>query len=130
MPDHGRISTYTNYKCRCDACRESWREYSLSYYRRKPEIGRAKRKRSYREWKKFAISYLGGRCKVCGSLEKLEFHHVDPDEKNNSITSMLGLSKERLVAELDKCELLCHDCHWGKTRANGRVGRWKRPKRV
>lgn len=131
MPVHGRISIYTNHKCRCDACREAWREYSVSYYRRRPEIARAKRQRSYSEWKKFALSYLGGNCQVCGSVEELEFHHVDPDEKIHSITSMLGGStRERLITELEKCELLCHNCHWDKTRANGRVGRWKRPQRL
>lgn len=130
MPDHGKISTYTNHKCRCDECREAWREYSRSYYRRKPEVARAKRQRSYSEWREFALGYLGGKCQVCDASEWLEFHHTDPDTKTNSITSMLGLAKHRLVEELDKCELLCHHCHWDKTRANGRVGRWIRPKKA
>jgi len=65
--------------------------------------------------KNFAIDYKGGKCNRCGydkCLEALEFHHIDPEQKDFEI-STLGYrnSLERLKKELDKCELLCANCH-------------------
>lgn len=58
-----------------------------------------------------AIEYLGGSCVECRSVEKLHFHHSDPEAKSFPISTYLLLSWERLVEELDKCELRCEDCH-------------------
>lgn len=33
-PLHGRVSTYTNHKCRCQECREAW----AAYYRRRRKL--------------------------------------------------------------------------------------------
>lgn len=43
----------------------------------------------------------------------LDFHHIDPTSKVNSVTKMVtaGLAKETVLAEIAKCELLCANCH-------------------
>jgi hypothetical protein len=66
-----------------------------------------------------AINYLGGVCK-CGETHPsaLQFHHRDPSTKLFAITSKeLSTPKKRpwdtvIVPELDKCELLCSNCHF------------------
>lgn len=65
--------------------------------------------------KKMAIEYKGGGCKVCGynrTVWALNFHHLDPDEKDFGI-SQSGHTKswEKIKVELNKCILLCHNCH-------------------
>ena len=65
--------------------------------------------------KKDAIQYKGGKCQNCGydkCLGALEFHHLDPKEKDFSI-SQYGHTRswEKLKTELDKCTLLCANCH-------------------
>lgn len=63
-----------------------------------------------------AIESLGGKCVVCGSVEELEFDHVDPSTKSFSIAKAFsGWSWSRIQVELDKCQLLCRDCHKVKT---------------
>jgi hypothetical protein len=62
-----------------------------------------------------AIKYKGGKCLHCGfnkHLSALTFHHADPDDKSFSISSV-GLTKKwsDLTIELDKCILLCANCH-------------------
>lgn len=61
------------------------------------------------------VEYLGGRCSVCGydkSLSALEFHHKDPKKKDRGIKlSSNTMSWERMKRELDKCVLLCSNCH-------------------
>lgn len=58
-----------------------------------------------------AIAYLGGTCAVCGKTEDLEFHHIDPDQKEHGVGQLLNRRWDFLVAELDKCELRCDEHH-------------------
>jgi hypothetical protein len=64
------------------------------------------------ELKERAIAYLGSKCCLCGydlCPAALEFHHLDPKEKDLVISR--SMSWKRIEAELKKCELLCSNCH-------------------
>jgi len=72
----------------------------------------AKRRKKIKEK---AIEYLGGKCSKCGYSKcsrALEFHHINPEEKDFGL-SQKGLTRawERTRKELDKCILLCSNCH-------------------
>lgn len=54
----------------------------------------------------------------CGSVEFLEFDHIDPASKKFNITDMKNHSEEVFQAELAKCQLLCQDCHRTKSNPN------------
>ncbi len=61
-----------------------------------------------------AISYLGGRCSSCGYDKfygALEFHHKNPLEKDHEWGKLRLKSWDKVLAELDKCVLLCANCH-------------------
>ena len=58
-----------------------------------------------------AVEYLGGSCIECGSLDNLEFDHIDPETKICSIAQASSFSEKRFWNEVDKCQLLCEDCH-------------------
>ena len=62
-----------------------------------------------------AVEYKGGKCEVCGysrCIRGLKFHHLDPSQKDFGISSKgEGRSWERVKAELDKCILVCGNCH-------------------
>jgi len=64
---------------------------------------------------KMAIDYKGGKCIVCGYNKctwALEFHHIDPKEKEFSISDKgYTRSWDKVKIELDKCVLLCANCH-------------------
>jgi 5-methylcytosine-specific restriction endonuclease McrA len=62
-----------------------------------------------------AIAYKGGRCMICGydqCCEALEFHHTNNEKKEFGI-SQKGYTRswKNVKAELDKCFLLCANCH-------------------
>ena len=62
--------------------------------------------------KERAIAYLGGKCQICGydrCPAAFDFHHIDAREKDFSIST--SMNWERIQAELDKCSLLCANCH-------------------
>jgi 5-methylcytosine-specific restriction endonuclease McrA len=43
----------------------------------------------------------------------IEFHHTDPDEKEFALSDLVskGFGKERILAEIEKCIVLCSNCH-------------------
>lgn len=68
-------------------------------------------------WRKKAkillVEYKGGKCCKCGynkCIRALQFHHLDPNEKDFGIGG-LSVSLERLKKEVDKCILVCSNCH-------------------
>ena len=68
--------------------------------------------RRYRT-KRAAINYLGGRCFKCGwfgNHAAFEFHHISEDKEFN-ISAVANRSWSVVITELNKCELLCSNCH-------------------
>lgn len=66
----------------------------------------------YRKLK--ALAYKGGKCQKCGYdayYGALEFHHRDPDSKEFSWVELRNKAWTTVMAELDKCDLLCNRCH-------------------
>lgn len=63
------------------------------------------------------ILYKGGKCERCGynlSEAALQFHHKDQKEKDFNISGLrprVDTDMSVLYAEVDKCELLCANCH-------------------
>ena len=62
-----------------------------------------------------AIEYLGGKCSNCGIVSEhrgiYDFHHLDKSEKESDPGSLMHYSWKRIAKELDKCVLLCANCH-------------------
>jgi len=62
--------------------------------------------------KQRAIEYKGGKCSICGYSKcsgALEFHHINPQDKE--VKYFHGRKLESIKAELDKCILVCANCH-------------------
>ena len=61
-----------------------------------------------------AITTKGGKCQICGynrCKRALHFHHVDDTTKTFSLSGNHALSWKKIEAELDKCVLVCSNCH-------------------
>lgn len=73
----------------------------------------------YRELKMQAINYLGNKCFDCGiqdsCIDIYDFHHRNPEDKKYSIGILCKnksiLSFDDIKEEIDKCDLLCANCH-------------------
>lgn len=70
------------------------------------------RKEHYKDWLQEIKNDLY--CKYCGESENccLDFHHVN-GEKDLGISSMVSqkVSKKKIVDEIDKCIVVCANCH-------------------
>lgn len=68
-----------------------------------------------RRTKEKLVEYKGGKCIKCGynkCVDALEFHHKNPNEKEFGIsTKGITRSFEKLKVEVDKCDLVCANCH-------------------
>lgn len=96
-----------------EKARKSRREY---YKRNKTsEIKRIKaRIRSITEWIQEYKSHL--KCSKCPESHPacLDFHHTDPSTKRIEISQVArskGWSLDKVKEEIDKCEVLCSNCH-------------------
>ena len=60
-------------------------------------------------------SMYGNRCQHClmesYDVGFFDFHHINPDEKEVTIGKIIDHSKEKIQAELEKCLMLCPNCH-------------------
>jgi len=62
-----------------------------------------------------AVIMFGGKCQICGydrCINALEFHHLDKNTKDEKPSYIiLRRSWEKVKKELDKCILVCANCH-------------------
>ena len=64
--------------------------------------------------KRKAIEYKGGKCNKCGynkCINALDFHHRDPTIKDKNWDRIRARNWDKIVKEIDKCDLLCSNCH-------------------
>jgi len=74
-------------------------------------ISACKRRKKVKEK---AVECLGGKCVKCGydkCIEALEFHHPDVTIKDFAISNKNVIGWNKIKDELDKCVLLCANCH-------------------
>lgn len=71
-----------------------------------------------RKLKHILITYKGGKCQLCGYDKcegALQFHHRNPEEKEFGLADInlndSNFSLKNLLTEVDKCDLLCANCH-------------------
>ena len=66
--------------------------------------------------KREVIRLKGGKCSICGyckNMGALEFHHRQPENKtfNLDARKLSNTNWESILIELEKCELVCANCH-------------------
>lgn len=67
--------------------------------------------------RKKIIDHLGGKCILCDydkCMGALHVHHTDPTKKDFNISGSHSRSWKSIEKELDKCILLCANCHFSE----------------
>lgn len=66
------------------------------------------------EFRKWLNQIKEAPCMDCGEIrppEAMDFDHRDPTTKISHITNMWSWSRDKVVSEIAKCELVCCNCH-------------------
>ena len=114
--------------------RNKQKEYQQKHHQRTKKKKRKQQNQLKDKRQHFVLEEMqrrGGKCAKCGfsDIRALDWHHLDPNEKVNSISEMVRdrVSMDKLQAELDKCELICANCHRIEEQ---RLGNWTKNKIV
>jgi hypothetical protein len=90
--------------------------YSKTYYENNKKVVIDKinaRKKVARAWFRAYKSDLV--CKICGENHPaaLDFHHKNPKKTDKKVNELVsdGHTRHRIQVEIDKCEVLCSNCH-------------------
>lgn len=97
------------------------RNKTPKYKEKRRQTKKDYRSRAREKFKQSCVEYKGGYCAICGlkdsCVEIYDFHHKDPKEKDFGISRMKnranisGILCKSVRNELDKCDLLCSNCH-------------------
>jgi len=107
--------------------KEKQNECQRKFYQRNKSYYSQKRKEQQKNIKIFINDYKSNlKCERCSEnhISCLDFHHIDPNKKEICISNICrtGWGKERILKEINKCTVLCANCHrklhWN-TRKNG-----------
>lgn len=102
----GKLQTYCK-ECNKKYLKEHYQQNKL-YYLEKNQNRRKEIREFIRDHKKKFSCDCGESHVAC-----LDFHHIDVKKKDISIASTIGCgwSKDRLIKELEKCIVICSNCH-------------------
>jgi len=102
---------YCRYMDICRLCENKFKDYQS---KNRTRCGSCNTKiRRFRS-KAAAIALLGGKCTRCGwtgNQAALQFHHKNSAEKDFTIGNVSNKSWDSLKKEMQKCILLCANCH-------------------
>lgn len=99
------------------------REAEKRYYRKHLKLYKDKNTKRKKMLLDFVNSLKNKQCMDCGIVYPpyvMDFDHRDPSEKINTISRIIRdmWSKKRILSEIEKCDLICANCHRIRTHGN------------
>ena len=97
-------------------CKECSRELGREHYKRNKDQYVRKQREKRRRRVDLIQEYKASKgCQQCGEshIACLDFHHINGNEKETSTLRAIwsGWPWERIMKEVDKCTVLCSNCH-------------------
>lgn len=108
-----KISPYCFIKIRYNS-KTNYIGIYLNITKRNKEQEKSHCKINYKKFQKIMHDLKINGCAICGYDKcdaALDFHHTNPQDKKFSITRNSTRSNKSIVKELNKCILLCSNCH-------------------
>lgn len=97
------------------ACRICYKEIRKNSYNNNKSSALEKNRRNSAKNRVWFNNLKGSlKCERCDENHPatLDFHHINPNEKDNNIGNLIGTySQEKVQIEIAKCIVLCSNCH-------------------
>lgn len=98
---------------KCKICHKTYRsEHYLANKQKYIDKAKVRADDFSRWWKEYKKRF---KCNRCGESHPacIQFHHADPSIKYKNVANIArDNNKEKLLAEIEKCEVLCANCHF------------------
>jgi hypothetical protein len=109
---------YTHYGQKTAKCRTCKRKYDREFHKKrskdkkKHKLKLAK-KRIIENRKKLYSFYLSNPCTICSEsrVACLQLDHLNTKDKYKNIANMMDYSWTKIEIEINKCRVLCANCH-------------------
>lgn len=92
-----------------DAASEAWRLRNIDKRKVQQKELKAFQQKRFAEWKS------NQKCMLCPESDAccLDFHHIDSNTKDGNVSDLAagGRSWEKVMAEINKCVIVCRNCH-------------------
>lgn len=103
---------------RNSSCKACHKEYVKRHYKNNKNDYIQRSKTSSQLYRKRNSDFLKeikkkSKCENCGENHPatLDFHHIDDSTKDFSLSRNQGKSLKELQTEIEKCKILCSNCH-------------------
>lgn len=93
-------------------CIDCKKQFDREHFQRHPERRLARNRVAIQKDQQLIAVAKSTGCAKCNELRSyvLDLHHIDPSDKENDVSSLKGRSV-KLIKELEKCIVLCANCH-------------------
>lgn len=118
----GSVRHYCSVSCRAAYHYQKSTEQYRQYYRKersdplKVQLHRDQARQKLISWKSESIVRFGGRCMDCKGTFPLECFDFDHVRGEKIVAVSRATSQSQRETELDKCDLVCANCHRIRTR--------------
>jgi hypothetical protein len=99
-------------------CRECGKKLTQSHYRRRKRLYLDRNLNAYAERRQMVIDAKAKPCADCGvqyPYYVMDFDHLDGTQKVFSLNSVHRVTKRAILREIEKCEVVCSNCHRERT---------------
>ena len=105
-------------------CRDCGKELTRDHYRRRKQLYLRRNLRSYSERRQMVLDAKKKPCADCGisyPYYVMDFDHRDGATESFSLHAVHGASKQAILREIAKCDVVCANCHRERTHQRRRV---------
>jgi len=97
-------------------CKDCHRARNRKHYEEHTDEYKASAKKFKKQLKEWFVEYKSTLvCCKCGETKywRLDFHHTDPSTKETDVSRLVTENRSRkvILAEIDKCIVVCRNCH-------------------
>ncbi len=114
---HGNAVAYTFHKCRCEICKKAQAERMRNWRKKNPSKNKQNVYNNVEKQRELVRSGKNKPCTDCGvqyPYYTMQYDHARGVKKYDMAT-IFRRSTAKILAEMEKCDVVCANCHTERT---------------